>query len=64
MTMDKPITSAAEALAAAAGDVTPDPAVLEDEAAALDAAAIELVARPGQLWAPSADPPGTFPGGW
>jgi colicin import membrane protein len=52
--MKEPITATAEALAAAAGDVTPDPAVLEDEAAQLDAAAIELVSRPGELWAEAA----------
>ncbi len=54
MTKNEPVSATGEALATAAGDLTPDPAVLEDEAAQLDAAAIELVARPGELWAEAA----------
>jgi hypothetical protein len=52
--MNEPVTATGEALAVAAGDATPDPAALEDEAAQLDAAAIELVSRPGELWAEAA----------
>ncbi len=54
MTKNEAVSATGEALATAAGDLTPDPAVLEDEAAQLDAAAIELVSRPGELWAEAA----------
>jgi len=54
MATKEPVSVTGEALAAAAGDVTPDPAVLEAEAAELDGAAMELVTRPGELWAQAA----------